>query len=46
MAYIRSFEGQNWLLPPNMEELIPADHVCYLVESLVGSVDLSSFDEL
>lgn len=45
MVYITSFEGQNWLLPPNIEELIPSDHVCYLVDELIGSVNFSRFDE-
>lgn len=44
MAYIKSYQGQDWLLPPNIEKLIPKDHVCYLVESLVDSIDYSSFD--
>lgn len=44
MVFIRSYKGQTWLLPPNVEELIPYDHVCYLVESLVDSLDFSSFE--
>lgn len=44
MAYIKSFKGQNWLLPPNIEELIPEDHVCFLVESFIDSLDFSNFD--
>ena len=45
MAYIKSYKGQTWLLPPNIEQLIPKDHVCYLVEGLVGSLDYSSFNK-
>jgi transposase len=44
MAYIQSNKGQPWLLPPKIEELIPEDHVCYLVESLVDSLDYTTFD--
>ena len=32
-------------MPPSIEELIPEDHICFLVESLVESTDYSSFDE-
>ena len=44
MAYIKSFKNQNWLLPPSISELIPEDHVCFLIESFVDSQDFSSFD--
>jgi transposase len=44
MAYIKSYRGQNWLLPPSLEEMIPEDHICYLVEELVDSLDFDSFD--
>jgi transposase len=44
MAYIPSHKGQSWLLPPNLEDLIPRDHVCFLVESLVDSLDYAAFD--
>lgn len=45
MSYIQSFQGQSWLLPPNIEDLIPKDHICFLVESLIEAMDFSSFDE-
>lgn len=44
MAYIPSYKGQSWLLPPNIEDMIPEDHICYLVESLAESLDYTSFD--
>lgn len=44
MAYIRSYHGQGWLLPPRIEEMIPEDHICFLVESLVESMDYREFD--
>lgn len=44
MAYIRSYQGQAWLLPPSIEEMIPEDHICFLVESLVESLDYREFD--
>jgi transposase len=44
MAYIQSYKGQSWLLPPSIEDLIPDDHMCFLVEGLVDSLDYSTFD--
>lgn len=44
MAYIQSHNGQSWLLPPSLEDLIPEDHICYLIEGLVDSLDYSAFD--
>jgi transposase len=44
MAYIQTHQGQAWLLPPSIEDLIPEDHICFLVESLVDSLDYSTFD--
>jgi transposase len=44
MAYIQSYKDQSWLLPPSIEDLIPEDHIYFLVESLVDSLDYSSFD--
>ena len=45
MAYIQSFEGQNWLLPPSIEDMIPENHICFLVENFVNTLDFSKFDE-
>jgi len=44
MAYIQSYKEQVWLLPPSIEELIPEDHICFLVESLIDNLDYQSFD--
>ena len=44
MAYIKSLRGQAWLLPPSIEEMIPEDHVCFLVEDLIDSLNFKEFD--
>jgi transposase len=44
MAYIESYGGQSWLLPPSLEDLIPEDHICFLIEGLVDSLDYGCFD--
>ena len=44
MAYIASNKNQNWLLPLSIKEMIPKDHICFLVEDFVESLDFSNFD--
>ena len=44
MAYIVSNKNQNWLIPLNIKDMIPKDHICFLVEDFVESLDFSNFD--
>lgn len=44
MAYIKSFKEQDWLLPPSIREMIPKDHICFMVEDYVDSLDFSHFN--
>lgn len=44
MAYIQSHRGQAWLLPPSIDDLIPEDHICFLVEGLLDSLNYNEFD--
>lgn len=44
MAYIKSNKNQNWLLPPNVKDMIPKDHICFLVEDVADKLDFSKFD--
>jgi len=36
--------GQTFLLPKDIKELIPEDHVCFFIEKLVNCVDFSEID--
>ena len=45
MVYIKSSPKQTLLLPTNLRDIIPKDHVCYLIESLIDQLDFSSFDK-
>ena len=36
--------GQTFLLPTDIRELIPEDHVCFFIEKLVNTVDFSDID--
>lgn len=44
MAYITSQKNQNWLLPPNIRDMIPQDHICFFIEEFVDTLDFSQFD--
>ena len=45
MSYIKSFRGQNYLLPPSLTDLFSKDHVCYLIEQLTDDMNYNEFDE-
>lgn len=45
MAYIKSYRGQNYLLPPSLMDLFSKDHVAYLIEQITDSLNYSEFDE-
>src|SRR3989339_1845315 len=44
MAYIASSKSQNWLLPMSIKEMIPKDHICFMVEDFADSLDYKNFD--
>ena len=45
MVYIKSSPKQTQLLPTNLREIIPKDHICYLIEDVIDQLDFSNFDE-
>ena len=44
MAYISSNKDQNWLIPYSIRDMIPKDHICFLVENFVESLNFKNFD--
>lgn len=41
MAYIQGeARGQHTLFPSTLDELIPADHVCRVIDALIGQLDM------
>jgi transposase len=44
MVFIKSLRNQVWTLPPDIRDLIPSDHICYLVESFVDEMDFCEFE--
>lgn len=45
MVYIKSSPKQILLLPTDIRDIIPKDHICYLIEDVIDQLDFSSFDE-
>ncbi len=45
MVYIKSDSSQTLLLPTNLRDIIPKDHICFLIEEVVNQVDFQEFDE-
>jgi len=41
MAMRNDNMGQSKILPLDISELIPVDHICYLVIAIVNSIDVS-----
>jgi transposase len=44
MVYVNSDKGQTYLMPQNIADLFPKNHVCYLIEQIAESMDYSKFD--
>lgn len=43
MAYIQGeARGQHTLFPSTLDELIPADHVCRVIEAFIGKLDMDA----
>lgn len=45
MVYIKSNPNQILLLPTNLRDIIPKDHICFLIEEVVNQVDFQDSDE-
>jgi len=44
MAYINYNKDQNWMIPPSIKDMIPKNHICYLIEDFTESLDFSNFN--
>lgn len=44
MVFVKSLKNQNWLFPPNIQDLIPEDHVCHLVDGVVEGMDFTELE--
>jgi len=45
MVYIKSDSEQTMLLPTNLKDAIPSDHLCFLIEDVVGQLNFKGFDK-
>jgi transposase len=45
MAYYKDYKNQDWILPPRIENIIPEDHICFLVDDIIDQMDFSVIDE-
>lgn len=45
MVYKKSHPSQILLLPTNLRDIIPNDHICYLIEDVIEQIDYSEFDK-
>jgi transposase len=45
IVYIKSNSKQTLLFPTNLRDIIPKDHICYLIENVIEELDFSDFDE-
>ena len=45
MVFYRDMRNQNWLFPPSVLELIPENHICFLVDEVIESMDFSEIEE-
>jgi transposase len=45
IVYIKSSSKQTLLLPTNLRDIIPKDHICYLIENVIEELDFSDFDK-
>jgi len=46
MAYIKSFRGQDYLVPPRITDLFSKDHACYLIQQITDGLDYEKFDDM
>lgn len=45
MAFYKDLKDQELLLPPNIRDIIPENHICFLVDEIVQKMDLSDYEK-
>ena len=38
MVFYKDYKHQQWLLPPNLEDIISDEHICYLLDEVIDSI--------
>ncbi len=44
MVFYKDFKDQELLLLPNIRDIIPENHICFLVDEIVQKMDLSEYE--
>jgi len=45
MVFYRDMKRQHWLIPPDIEDIIDDDHVCYIVDTVIDTMDFSEIEK-
>ena len=45
MVFYKDGKKQNWLLPPNIKDIIDDDHICHIVDTVIDSMDFSEIEK-
>lgn len=45
MVFYKDMRNQNWLFPPSVLDLIPENHICFLVDEVIESMDFSEIEK-
>lgn len=45
MSFYKDLKDQELLLPLNIRNLIPENHICFLVDEIVQKIDLSEIEK-
>ena len=43
--FYKDGKKQNWLLPPNIKDIIDEDHICHIVDTVIDSMDFSEIEK-
>jgi transposase len=44
MTFIKSLKGQDFILPPRIEDLIPENHISRFIETVIDSMDFKEYE--
>lgn len=45
MTFYKDLKDQQLLLPPNIRDLIPKNHICHLVDKIIQNMDLTEIEK-
>ena len=45
MTFYKDLKAQQLLLPPNIRDLIPKNHICHLVDKIIQNMDLTEIEK-